>query len=840
MDKPAQKKATLYLNMILGDFEPTKIVRRSLESVKDSVDGMYITITYKEKEPAPTAPLVKLLQKYNAVISYFKWTDDFSEARNFALDQVPRGKDIFIYWQDADDILQGAQHLHQIADEMLQYNQSAIYFSYWYQVDLGDDGNIREVLVDHKRERIVRNDDTWKWVGPLHETLIEQKRENIIRNGREECKVVHLSSSDRYDVNMDRNIRILEKTAAKENHKDPRTLIYLGRAYLDRAKMREMPERKIDLDLALNLFHEYIEGTGNPGTEGYQERSGWSEERAQAWGHIGEIAIITGHPEVAIQAFQSAVDEAPEFPIYYANIAMCYVSLNDFKKAKAWLNLAVGTPEPHTTIITTPRDLKARVLEVSYHINMHTGKLDYALEDAKKIVELMPKDQLAKDRLTAVEKVWQFNKACQSVVFLGKFLDLNGEKDKIPHLLEALPLDMRKEKFAAEMRHIYMPPKSWESNEIAILCGPGFEEWSPKSIQTGLGGSEEAVVYLSRELAKIGWKVTVYANPGKEEGDHDGVEYKMWHDLNPRDEFNTLILWRDIGFLDVAPKAKYVFLWLHDVPNNPDFTEDRVDQVDKIAVLSEYHKSLLRLAKNGLFAPMPEEKIFLTSNGIPEYPEAEWSGNPHRLIYMSSPDRGLVYLLTNWKRIRAEVPDAELHVYYGFQIFDVIHRDNPAKKDWKAKVMLMMKQDGITYHDRIGHDALSYEIGQSGIWAYPTDFTEISCISAMKCQALGAIPVVTDFAALQETVKNGIRVDVDITTEEGQKEYFDTLIDLMKHPEKQKEIREKMMPWAKKYFLWKDVASSWDRLFKSALQNPTKVHALSAEIKKDNQGKEGE
>lgn len=826
MDKAAQPKATLYLNMILGDFEPVEIVKRSIDSVKDGVDGMYITVTYKDKEPTSEAPLVKLLQEYKANISYYKWNYNFADARNFALSKVPRGKDIFIYWQDADDVLRGVEHLHRVADEMLIYQQVAIFFVYWYNVDVDKDGTIREVLVEHKRERIIKNDDTFKWVGDLHETLIEQKQENLIRHERPECTVVHLADKEREDDTLSRNIQILEESAKKEQHRDPRTLLYLARAYLDKAKLTEMPQRKINLDLALNLFHEYLEGSGRPGQEHYIEGSGWREERATAWGHVGEIAVLSGHPEVAVQAYQSAIDEAPEFPSYYIDLAMCYTSLGEFKKARQWLNIGAATPMPKTTILVLPRDMKTRALEVSWHLNLHEGKMDWALEDAKKLAEIMRDDKFAQDRLAETQKSWEFNKACQSMVYLGKYLEQNKEKDKIQHLVQAMPNDMKREKFAAEMRHIYLPPKIWEKNEIAILCGPGFEEWSPKSIQTGLGGSEEAVVYLSQELTKLGWKVTVYANPGKEEGLYDDVEYKVWHDLNPRDEFNVLILWRGIGFTDVNPKAKFTMLWMHDVPNNPDFTEERLEKVDKIAVLSDYHKSLFRMAKDGAFAEIPADKFFLTSNGIPKMPEKEWEGNPKRMVYMSSIDRGLVYLLTNWAKIRKEVPDAELHVFYGFKVFDAIHRDNPAKVAWKAKVMKMMKQDGITFHDRVGHEALNYEISKSGIWAYPTDFTEISCISAMKAQALGAVPVVTDFAALSETVKNGARVDVDITTEEGQEKYFATLIDMLKNPEKQAEIRKNMVPWARKYFLWEDVARLWNELFQVKLQNPEKKHQL--------------
>jgi hypothetical protein len=96
----------------------------------------------------------------------------------------------------------------------------------------------------------------------------------------------------------------------------------------------------------------------------------------------------------------------------------------------------------------------------------------------------------------------------------------------------------------------------------------------------------------------------------------------------------------------------------------------------------------------------------------------------------------------------------------------------------------------------------------------------------MKAQKNGAIPVVTDYAALSETVKNGLKIDVDIATEEGQKEYFDALIDLLIDEKRQKEIREPMMKWASDYFNWSNVAVQWSERMRIALQNPERKYEL--------------
>jgi len=101
--------------------------------------------------------------------------------------------------------------------------------------------------------------------------------------------------------------------------------------------------------------------------------------------------------------------------------------------------------------------------------------------------------------------------------------------------------------------------------------------------------------------------------------------------------------------------------------------------------------------------------------------------NPKKLIYSSSPDRGLIYLLKMWPEIIKAVPDALLDVYYGFDVFDAIHKGNPGRMKWKSMIIDMMKQPGITYHGRVGHKELEQAMMGAGILSYPTDFTEISC-----------------------------------------------------------------------------------------------------------------
>ncbi len=88
---------------------------------------------------------------------------------------------------------------------------------------------------------------------------------------------------------------------------------------------------------------------------------------------------------------------------------------------------------------------------------------------------------------------------------------------------------------------------NWANNSIVIYSNIGYyhvEDWSPLSINQGIGGSQEAVIYLSQELVNLGYKVTVFNRCGDMEGEYNGVVYKSVDKFNPEDNFNVFICHR--------------------------------------------------------------------------------------------------------------------------------------------------------------------------------------------------------------------------------------------------------------------------------------------------------
>ena len=174
---------------------------------------------------------------------------------------------------------------------------------------------------------------------------------------------------------------------------------------------------------------------------------------------------------------------------------------------------------------------------------------------------------------------------------------------------------------------------------LAIYCGhDDTQAWGPESIKKGIGGSEEAVINISKEFVALGWHVEVYNNCTNE-GLIDGVHWYQAAAANPDDTVDLCILWRHPHLVKAAPRGRQTWLWNHDLQNGmePYYSEEIMDRIDKVMFLSEFHRTT---------APwVPEDKVFITRNGMDPELMIDGKNDPNTVIYASSPDRGLDTLL---------------------------------------------------------------------------------------------------------------------------------------------------------------------------------------------------
>src|SRR3990167_1358147 len=828
-------------NIIVKDDNEAERLERCLKTVAPYVDGISIQVnnTPNEKIQAlcrrygvtldirpgefrykVTKEEIKWLSEFLGWEPFVKAGDEifsFGLARQALLDKTP---DTFnwMLWIDADDILRDGDLLHQVADEAMAQDYEAVFFNYLYQV-VTEHGKmilnefiepktiegekITNIKIQHLRERLVRIDGdyrkVYKWIGTVHEVLISQ-RETKRNIEDQRISILHLSTPEKFQESIGRNMKVLELDIIKTKGSDPRPLYYYGKAYYD----LQTPE---DREKSAKLIMVYLSPDKHK-----NNMSGWPQERAQAWEYLAEIHRFKGEVELSIKSNLMALYEYPQSPTTYLSLAMSYMMKQDWENTRFWAILASKVPTGTSTLVTNPEEDQIRMQTALYQSSLNTGRSEEAFEACKKLKELLPTDP-------NIDREWNLiNSLITQKDLFTRFMDLiqyynaRGQKSKIKQMLLAVPDDIANTPAVVKIFQQVFPPRIWADNEIALYCGQQFTLWGPETLTNPgtsfVGGSEEAVIHVAEALTKKGWKVTVYADPPEDQiGEIDGVTWKPYFEFNPQDEFNILVYWRSINYTDMMAKAKKTYLWSHDVLNPIEFTQERLDRLTKIIVLSQTHRECL--------PDVPDDKFVISSNGFVEYhSEIKPENNPQWCIYTSSYDRGLQNLLEVWPDVIKEVPDAELHCFYGWQLFYTFYKGNPERMAWMNKMNELMKLPGVTHHDRISQPELEKWYKKCGIFAYPSHFREINCISAFKAQAFGAIPIVTNFAALQTTVQLGWKVQGEIyenvaLAPETKELYKDALIKSLKDEKWQASFREPGMEYAKQ-FSWDHVVEIWD------------------------------
>lgn len=179
--------------------------------------------------------------------------------------------------------------------------------------------------------------------------------------------------------------------------------------------------------------------------------------------------------------------------------------------------------------------------------------------------------------------------------------------------------------------------------------------------------------------------------------------------------------------------------------------------------------------------------------------------------YFSAYYRGLECLLDMWPRIRERVPDATLDVYYGWESWLALEGEDDFYHRMEKR-FAEMAAHGVTVHGRVSHEELARAMRATQVWAYPTQFSEIHCITALKAQEAGCYPVVTNVAALAETVQSGdkLRTQKIYIDEYQQQKFVDAVVSALEEGKTGTPVPNTD---------WSDVAKLWDGFIKEKLND---------------------
>lgn len=296
---------------------------------------------------------------------------------------------------------------------------------------------------------------------------------------------------------------------------------------------------------------------------------------------------------------------------------------------------------------------------------------------------------------------------------------------------------------------------------VVVAVRGALWDWNGSTVdREGIGASEEMIVRLGELTAQERqWTV---CGPVPEEEVYRGVAYLRREAIRRLPGETKLVVSRAPSYVQHVDELRGdrlpAVLWLQDT-HYPELTPEVAERYEAIVCVSEWHKRFTAEAHG-----VPLDKIHVAYNFVQRDHftagiESGWKGIKKRdhFVYASSPDRGLIKLLQLWPRILAEFPEATLTVLYGFKGAQRLG-GGLGDAAWTKRYLEVRReyerlrwQKGVEEVGLVDHYRVAFEYQRAGVWAYPTAFHETGCLSAVKAQAGGAVPVCSALAALNET-----------------------------------------------------------------------------------------
>lgn len=594
----------------------------------------------------------------------------------------------YVGWLDLDDVLDNKPAFINWRDYAMGHAD------YWYATyDYAVDKD-RKPIISFLRERFFKRSLNPVWQYDIHEGVIPMvgARQQYITTWR----VKHLRDEDDVKQDRSRNIRMLDKMIKDGQVLDARMLFYYGKELYEAQRHTDsiaVFEQALDLPMQLHdrlLAVQY---------GGYACLASFDSTKVEAVEQ--RLQYISKAVDFALQGIKTEPNRA-EFHVLagdaYLRIGNIVAAVPYFSAAKSCIkNFDSAYAQPLFSFKNLYGEAPSVQLSKIY---AHLGQIDKAKEEAKACIAAYNNEE-AKNVLAELERITQL-------------VTVSNNQTPCEDIVFTCP-----------------PQQAYEFDE---------ELYKTK----GMGGSETALIEMAKWLkAKTGRSVKIFTQRSARLIAESGVEYIPSAELNAYMSKNLPyrhIAWRHNIRCTNAP----TYLWCHDL-STP--TVEQTQNFDKFLALSEFHKHYT-MGLQGV----PEDKIIVTRNGLDpdKFKFERKAKNPNKLVWMSSPDRGLERCIAICEKVREEFHDVELHVYYGIEGLYKYGPHMAALAD-KLKVM-MSERPWIKYHGFTEQSKMYQDVSDATVWVHPNDFIETFAITAIECLSNGIFPVVRKLGALKDTL----------------------------------------------------------------------------------------
>lgn len=293
-------------------------------------------------------------------------------------------------------------------------------------------------------------------------------------------------------------------------------------------------------------------------------------------------------------------------------------------------------------------------------------------------------------------------------------------------------------------------------------------------VKKGLTGSESSFFNLARGLQHLGHEVMVLcdcAGPQIHESGFNMFPLTPTLPALPTIPADVVIAWNEPDYLAHAPPD--ALRMCDQQLNDFGYVENRhmLHDLDVWVAPSQNHLDYLTtreglgIGKTRVIPNSVDRSLFTDYDSPSALQNRESDRNKRKVVWCSSPDRGLHHLLSFWPEVRRAVPDAELHVFYRLQgwINDVAphgpwngaHPDvqeSARRARYVDEALRRMKDGyGIVVRDLVPNVEMARELESARLLAYTCDplrYTEGFGVSTLDAVAAGCRVLISDVDAL--------------------------------------------------------------------------------------------
>ena len=341
----------------------------------------------------------------------------------------------------------------------------------------------------------------------------------------------------------------------------------------------------------------------------------------------------------------------------------------------------------------------------------------------------------------------------------------------------------------------------------------------------GLTGTDLATVMLAKELQKLRHNIslfTVHVEPNNKPPVYEGIKLYNFIDRHTviDDSFDAVISINEPDALRGINTKCLKICW--EFLNDFTFCQPGFDDfVDVWLSPCEMHMEHLKKQVSNHYK----------WGVLPLGCDPNWYSDkrvPGRVVWTSSCDRGLHFLLNCWPQVKKAVPEASLKIFYHFDYVDILSiepdsltahphvREMGQRLRYCKNAIAKMKHLGVEQVGSVSRNDIAEELSQASVFGFSADtvaYTEGFSVSSLEAHASFTVPVMTDCDCLGSIYENSGCVMIKGKVRDNLPEFTNAIIKGLTDKDFADKTIEKCREFAFKH-TWSDIAKKMEMIIK--------------------------